>query len=345
MLDVASAVDLHRVDPRNWTARHFAITIGVVGFLVLPNVIGPFTTLTFISMFYFAMFVMSWDVVSGYTGQFSFGHTFLFAIGGYTSALMNLNFGLPPALSIPIGTLAAVFAGLLFGAPAIRLRGPYFAILTFLLPSILLDVFVLFSDTLGGSEGLSPPEQLIQAGGLRENIFFNYYLALGVFLVVLFVLFFITRSRMGSVFKAINADEAVVSNAGYNPAKYKILSFAISAAVGGFAAALYVHTPVGGPTPSQLLALGINIEIIFAAVIGGIGTIGGAAVGGILFFLVRDYIRSSGFVVPVVDVPVAEFDFVLFSIVILTLIYWNPDGILPWLVEKTDALKTRFDSR
>lgn len=338
MFGIASTLQSMSFDPRSWEGRHYVTAVGVLGMLVLPLLLGPFTLLVFISMFYFVIFVISWDIVSGYTGQFSFGHTFIFAIGGYVSAIMNLEFGLDPALAIPIGTLSAVAAGLVFGAPALRLKGPYFAILTFLLPAILQDLFILFSGTFGGSQGLSPPDELLTGSGLEETIMLNYYLGMGVFLAIAVVVFLVVRSQIGSIFQAIKMDEAVVSNSGYDPAKYKILAFALSSAVGGFGAALYVHTPVGGPTPSQLLALAINIEIIFAAIIGGIGSIGGAVVGGMTFYLLRYYISSSSYVLPIADLPIAEYDFVLFSLAILVIFYKFPDGLVAWAVRNGERL-------
>lgn len=345
MYKLPTAISTQTLDPRDWQYRYHAAGAGIVGLGVLPNVIDVFSVLVLISMFYFAIFVMSWDIVSGYTGQFSFGHTFIFAIGGYTSAILNLDYGLAPMVSIPLGTLAAVLAGILFGAPALRLKGPYFAILTFLLPTILQDAFIFFNDTFGGSQGLSPPEELVQAGGLKESIMMNYYLGLGAFLFVLLCLLAVTRSRIGERFSAVREDEAVVANAGFDPAKYKILAFALSSAVGGFGAALYVHTPVGSPTPTQLLALSINIEIIFAAVIGGLGTVGGAAVGGLVFFLLSYYVGSTSAVLPVLDLPLAEYDFALFSLLILVLLYRVPEGILPRVIQGGEQLLARLRRR
>lgn len=345
MYELPASISTQTLDPRDWQYRSYTAVAGLLGLAVVPNLIDPSTVLVLISMFYFAIFVMSWDIVSGYTGQFSFGHTFIFAIGDYTSAILNLDYGLAPMVSIPLGTLAAVLAGILFGAPALRLKGPYFAILTFLLPTILQDTFIFFNDTFGGSQGLSPPDELIQAGGLRESIMMNYYLGLAAFLAVLVLLLAVTRSRIGERFSAIREDEAIVANAGFNPAKYKILAFALSSAIGGFGAALYVHTPVGSPTPTQLLALSINIEIIFAAVIGGLGTVGGAAVGGLVFYLLDYYVGSTSAVVPVLDLPLAEYDFVLFSLLILVLLYRVPEGILPRVIDGGEHLLARLRRR
>ena len=113
--------------------------------------------------FYFGMFAMSWDTVSGYTGEISFGHALFFAVGGYTSTLLNLGYGISPALSIPAGVVLAAVAGVLIGVPALRVRGPYLSLITLVAPLILLQVFVIFGNIFGGELGLSAPTGLVDA--------------------------------------------------------------------------------------------------------------------------------------------------------------------------------------
>jgi branched-chain amino acid transport system permease protein len=89
------------LNPRNMALRHKLGIVGLLGLAVLPTVLSPINAFVMVSAFYFAIFTMSWDVVSGYTGQISFGHGVFFAVGGYTSALLNMGHGLDPVLSIP----------------------------------------------------------------------------------------------------------------------------------------------------------------------------------------------------------------------------------------------------
>lgn len=109
-------------DPRSLPLRHKIGVIGLIGLMVLPVFIGPLDALTMTSALFFAMFVMSWDAVSGYTGQISFGHGVFFAVGAYTTTLLNLGFGVPSVLSIPAGIVLAALAGVIIGVPALRLR-------------------------------------------------------------------------------------------------------------------------------------------------------------------------------------------------------------------------------
>jgi branched-chain amino acid transport system permease protein len=276
--------------------------------------------------FYFGMFAMSWDTVSGYTGQISFGHGFFFALGGYTSALLNLTYGLDPLLAIPFGVVAAALGGVIIGVPALRLRGPYLSLVTLVAPQVLLSVFILFSGVFGGELGLPSPANVLGVG-LGDPVLV-YYMAFALFTGILALLLAVTRSNAGAVFTAIREDEDAVSATGLNPAKFKTFAFVLSAAVGGLAGAMLVHTPVGNPQPSQLLTTQVSIEVIIAAILGGMGTIVGAAIGGMVVFLLPEYLNTVDYVIPVLDAPVSEIDFLLFAVISLLLLFVLPEGIL-----------------
>jgi len=331
------------LDPRRKPPRHKLGLIGLGFLAVLPTLLTPLQALTVASAYFMAMFAMSWDAVSGYTGQISLGHGVFFTAGGYTSTLLNLEFGVDPLLTIPIGVLAAVLAGLLIGIPTLRLRGPYFALVTLIAPLILLRIFVVYSDVLGGTTGLTRPDQLfgLQAG----DAIVTYYVAFGLFVVVLVALLAVTRSDAGAVFTAIRQSEEAVSSAGLNPAKFKIFAFTLSAAVGGLAGAAFVHLPIGSPTPSSLLTLFVNVEIIIAAMIGGVGTIVGAAIGGMLLVLLREILSNLAVTVPVLGVSLAEIDTIAFAIVTIGIVYYYPDGLLRSTITLGGRIRDRVASR
>ncbi|NHN57671.1 MULTISPECIES: branched-chain amino acid ABC transporter permease [Halorussus] len=316
------------IDPSSVGLRHVFGAIGLLALGLLPLGVDRLLVLKLTGALYFAVFAMSWDAVSGYTGQISFGHALFFAVGGYTSALLNLHWGFDPALTVVAGMAMAAVAGVVVGVPALRLEGPYLSLITLVAPLILLQVFVVFSDIFGGELGLASPENLLVFESFETAITANYYLAFGLFVGVLALLLAVTRSDAGSVFTAIREDEDAVAAAGLNPAKFKIFAFVLSAAVGGLAGAMFVHTPVGNPQPSQLLVLTVSIEVIIAAVLGGMGTIVGPAVGGLFFYMFRDYLGGVTATVPVLGAPIAELDLLLFSLATLVLLFVLPGGIV-----------------
>jgi branched-chain amino acid transport system permease protein len=314
--------------------RYLLGVLGVVALAALPFV-GISTTqlLVLIGAFYFGMFTMSWDAVSGYTGEISFGHALFFAVGGYTSTLLNLGFGVSPALSIPAGVLLAALAGVLIGVPALRVEGPYLSLITLVSPLILLQIFIIYSDIFGGELGLSSPAALVTADEFSLAVTANYYIALGLFLAILLLLFAITRSNIGSVLTAIREDEDAVAAAGLNVAKFKVFAFVLSAAIGGLAGAMFVHTPVGSPRPSQLLALLVSIEVLIAAILGGMGTIVGAGLGGVFFYFANELLSQQNWAIPLIGVGVNEASLLIFALVTMAVIYVLPQGVFPWAMD------------
>jgi branched-chain amino acid transport system permease protein len=345
------------VDPTALPPRQVLGLFGLVGIAALPLGVREITVLKLTGALYFAVFAMTWDAVSGYTGQISFGHALFFGIGGYTSGMLNIHLGVDPLLAIPAGVVAATVAGLVIGVPALRVQGPYLSLITLVAPIILLRVFVYFSEWTGGEIGL------IGIAALVEGTMANYYVAYGLFVFALAVFLAVTRSDAGSVFTAIREDEEAVSAAGIDPAKFKTFAFALSAAVGGLAGAMLAHSNVGSVTPSQLLALTVSIEVIIATIFGGMGTIVGAAVGGLLFYMLRDVLRNlsqilvpvpllpevSAFpprieidmIIPVVGVPLKEIDLLLFALITLGFLFFVPDGIVPRALRYSRRLDAR----
>lgn len=314
------------LNPLKKPLRHKLGLLCLLVLAVLPVVLTRSEAQTFAFAFFFAMFAMSWDAVSGYTGQISFGHSVFFAVGGYSSALLNLEMGIDPLMAIPVGVIMAAVFGLVIGVPALRLRGPYLSLVTLIAPLILLQVFVVYGDMLGGNTGLDNPDSLFGLG--FTDVVPLYYLAFGLFLFVLMILLAVTRSDAGRIFTAIRESEDAVNSAGLNPAKFKIFAFVLSAALGGLAGAVYVHTPLTTPTPDALLAMFLNIEIIIAVIIGGMGSIVGAAAGGIFFVLARYFLEQLNFTVPVLGTPITEVNLLLFALVSLLLVYILPGGLL-----------------
>lgn len=299
---------------------------------ILPFVIETITVLRLTGALYLAVFAMTWDFQSGYTGEISFGHAFFFAVGGYTSGLLNVHYAIDPILAIPVGVVMATIGGLLLGVPTLRVDGPYLSLVTLAAPLILLQMFIYFSDFTGGEVGL------IGTDNITSDPFVNYYIAFALFVAVFVLFFTITRSDTGEIFTAIREDEDAVVAAGIDPSKYKIYSFVLSGAIGGLAGALLVHSNVGSATPGQLLELSVNINIITATVIGGMGTIVGAAGGGVFFFMLREYLANVQTTIPPTDVTIAHIDLIIFYSIAVLIMFYKPQGAIPWLTERGHKL-------
>ncbi|MFW5918992.1 MAG: branched-chain amino acid ABC transporter permease [Halanaeroarchaeum sp.] len=344
---LSAPVSLDALSVRHWLGLFALVALALAPIwtqLLYAGGAGILLVRTLTGALFFGMFAMSWDVVSGYTGQISFGHSLFFAVGGYASALLNQGWNVPPAVAVLLATGLAVLAGLLIGVPALRLEGPYLSLVTLVAPLILLQIFIVYSDIFGGELGVSNPEPIVSvAGGFRAETVAFFYVALGLFVFILALLLAVTRSDAGSVFTAIREDEQAVAAAGLNPAKFKTFAFVLSAAVGGLAGAVFVHT-VGSPSPSQLLVMTVSIEVIIAAIVGGMGTIVGAAVGGIFLDVFREWLGNVSASIPGIGISVADLDLFLFSAITLLILFVLPGGILRWGILRGRSIVSQDES-
>lgn len=337
---------------RHWIGLVGLVLIGLAPLLVLVGLVGRITMIRLTVALFIGMFAMSWDVVSGYTGELSFGHAFFFALGGYTTTLLSLNLEWHPFVTIPLGVLVAAVGGVLVGVPALRIKGPYLSLLTLIAPILLLQLFTMYSGTFGGETGLSNPRPIV--GSIGDPVILiesrelaqiaDFYVAYGLFVFVLVVLLAVTRSNAGAVFYAIRSGEDVVSATGKNPAKFKIFVFVLSAAVGGLAGGVFVHTAVGQATPGEILNLELSLLVIIASVLGGMGTIVGAAIGGMFIHLVEVAVLDGiDVTVPYFGHTVGDMSFLLVGVVGLAIVYLLPGGMLRWSLEKGAEVRDRLE--
>jgi branched-chain amino acid transport system permease protein len=295
------------------------ILIGLVIFLLLsfvPHVFSPYVVGVFNIALYFAVFVMSWDLLFGYSGEVNFGSTFQIGIGAYTAAILNINTHLPLSVCIAFGTLAAVVAGLFLVAPALRLRGPYFGLIT-LVSVLLLEQFVtIFAQYTGGEIGLSVP------GIISVSSKTNFYFALLFCAFSAIVLLIIAKSPIGLILQASAQDPTEAESLGFNITKYKVLAFGISALFSGLSGALLVFY-LGTASVSLVVSIAVVLQIVISAIIGGRRTIIGPILGAFFIILLREWLQ-----------PLGQLNYVVVSIMGLIVLLFLPNGIISLFLRK-----------
>jgi branched-chain amino acid transport system permease protein len=229
------------------------------------------------------------NIVTGYTGQISLGHSAFMAIGGYTTAILVVDHGVRDLWTIPIAGLVAGVAGLLVGLPALRLSGLYLALATFGLAVAMPDVLrwdKLESLTKGGQA-----IQLFNSPALTGKGFENvdilghsvtftramHYLTWTVAFVLLVVAWLLLRGAPGRAFRAVRDSEVAATSSGINIAAYKTLAFAISAAYAGIAGSLLVIA-VAFADPQSFPAK-LSLTLLVGAVVAGLGSLWGVLAG------------------------------------------------------------------
>jgi len=296
--------------------------------LVLPAISHEDYLLgVFIRAAIFAIFAASWDLLSGFTGQINFGHALFFGVAAYTAALLNLNLGLAPWATIPIGAIAAVAAGLVVGIPCLRLRGTYLAFATLAFPLILLGVVFAIPSISGGELGLQSIDPL------SKSRVISYYIIIPSMIVLGFIMWKITDSNVGLIFHAIREDEVTARASGINTTRYKLLAFCLSGLFAGIAGGLYAHFLTRtGPSTLELL---LSFQVIIWAVFGGIATIYGPIAGVLILYPLTEYVLTRYLSV------LAEAKTLIFAFVVLLVLLFMPQGLITWLRDKTEKICPR----
>jgi len=266
--------------------------------LVLPGFIrDEYYLHVLVGILFFAYMASAWNIVCGYTGQLSLGHSALCGIGGYISTLLFINAGLSPWIGMWIGAVCATGAGVLVGWPCFRLRGPYFALTTIAFAEILRiwidNTEEIFGIELRGAQGLSVPLRghapaLFQFDGKVPY----YYVILAMLVGVMAVTWWMERSRMGFYLKAIRGDQDAAEALGVNSTRYLLSAMALSSfltALGGsFYAQFFRYI-----NPERNMGLDLSIELALMGIVGGQGTVLGPVLGAFLLTPAGEITRAT----------------------------------------------------
>jgi branched-chain amino acid transport system permease protein len=302
----------------------------------MPLLLSAGSLRIFIFANFIAIFAMSWDILSGYTGYISFGHPFLIGIAGYTSAILTSKFAAPLYISMPIAVLLTMAAGSLFFFPALRTRGTYFALVTLAFMEVTYHlVQVVKPQVTGGSRGITGLPLLI-TGAVP-----NYYVSLFTMLIIAFCLWNVGNSGVGTVLSAIRMDEDAVKSAGLNTSKFKLFAFMLSAFVAGIGGVLYTHY-LGSISPRGMFDINFLFTILLAALIGGEHTIIGPMLGAyfltFLLELLRPYIPGA-------------WRYLIYGIIALSVYMYAPKGLYTIVnavgnrIGKTKTTGEEYDSK
>lgn len=236
---------------------------------------------------YYALAAMGWNLLAGYTGQYSIAPAAFAMLGAYTSALAWKYAGIPPVAGVVLGVVVAGVIGLLLGRAAFKLRGAYLALTTIAFGEIVRYVMRNSYDITRGNLGLSVPP-LIE--GASDVVYF--YVFLGLCVAIQLLLWALIHSRIGLYLQAIREDEVAALGRGVSVVWWKSAAFGLSSAICGLAGSIYVHfLQLAQPKMGMIIESGL---IIMAAVFGGMGTLVGPFVGGLIVKPLAEFARGIG---------------------------------------------------
>jgi len=276
---------------RSAAAVHVGIPLWALGgalviALVLPLLLKSFVVFQLTLVMVYSIAILGLNLLTGFNGQFSLGHSAFYAIGAYTAAILMDRWDVAYYWTLPVAGIACFIFGFLFGLPALRLEGIYLALATFALavatPQILK--FSLLEKFTGGVQGIvilkpdSPPGLPINADQ------WLYYFTLAVLIVMFAGAVNLVRGRTGRAMLAIREHPIAARLMGINTALYKSMTFGISGLYTGIAGALGAIA-VQFVAPDSFTFL-LSISLLVGLVIGGVGSIPGCIVGGLFVLFV-----------------------------------------------------------
>ena len=260
-----------------------------------------------------ALLAASWDLLGGYAGQISFGHAGFFSIGAYAAAIATQRFGVPSYAAMGLAALVSAAVGLAVGFPALRLRGHYLALVTLGFGEIIALVAQNWESLTGGPFGM---HDFGSFGGLPADPLQQRQAAYAIVLFIsagsmLALLWLCNRTEVGPALQAIREDQVLAASLGIDTTRYKLLAFTIAAAAAGLAGSLYAYylqlvSPAVG-------SAGNSAIVIAMAVFGGVGTIWGPFVGGLLLYGLTEALRFVGVVYNLIAVGGILIVFVIFA--------------------------------
>lgn len=292
----------------------------------------------------FVLLALGLNIVVGLAGLLDLGYAAFFAIGAYTYAFAASSFTgqhFPFWLMLIVGALVAAVFGILLGAPTLRLRGDYLAIVTLGFGEIVPIIFRNLSEVTNGTNGIAGidrPELPVIAG---FEIIFNarnplsYYITMAVIITIVMILVYrLQDSRLGRSWQAIREDELAAASNGVNTVTTKLLAFALGATTSGFAG-VFSASKLVFVSPDQF-GFTVSFTILAMVVLGGMGNSVGVAIGAFLIYIIQAVMLKQltnffdDFHVPIIsDINFVEYQFLLYGIALVAMMLLRPEGLFP----------------
>lgn len=291
-----------------------------------------------ILILYSALVSQAWNILSGYAGQFSFGHAMFFGTGAYISSVFFMKYNLTPWLGMFAGALVAIIIALFIGFLSFRykLRGAYFSLGTLAFAEILRIIVQnssYFNKTLGVNLPIGDNPLMFQ---FTSRISY-YYIILIMLIIVTLITFWISRSRLGFSLIAIRENEDAAQSLGVNTFKAKMTAIAISGGLTAIGGAFYAQY-ILYIAPPTTFGNDVSVSIILPAILGGMGTILGPIIGALIIVPLGEITAHffGGF---------AGVHLMVYGLILVLVILFLPEGIVGWAQEKLRLRKMKKEGK
>jgi branched-chain amino acid transport system permease protein len=310
--------------------RNFLLTAVVLAALVPLVAHNEYALHIGIMIMFSVVLATSFNLIVGYVGEFPLGHTAFFGIGAYSAALLAVRLGLPIYVTIPLAALVAAIAGLAIGAVTLRLRGPFFVIVTLCFAEVLRLVANNWIDLTNGPMGVSgiaKPTVIAGASGVNQKLFF-YYAGLFLAAASLLICYRFVYSNIGRAAVAVRENRFVAQSIGIWPFYLGLVTFVLAAAVGGVAGGFYAHyISYVGP---EVFGFSFMISMIIMVLAGGKGTLAGPVVGAVIVVFLEEYLRDF-----------KDLRFSIFGLIVVGVVIFLPRGLMGFIGRRHETYERK----
>jgi branched-chain amino acid transport system permease protein len=281
---------------------------------------------------------IAWNIISGYGGQLSFGHSVFFGVGAYTAVLLFIRTGISPWIGLFVGGAVAGILAILIGYPSFRLRGIYFTLTTFTLTLIFQILAVHYAGFTGGDVGLSVPFLRNSPANFQfANRLWFYYIALVLVAVYFVISRMVYYSRLGLALRAIRDDQDAALASGVNAFRAKMSALFISAFLTAIAGVVYLQFTLF-IDPYSAFGANTAIQIAIPAIAGGLGTVWGPIVGTAVLIPLQQILNSQ-----LANYP-PGLSLIVYAIFVMIILLVEPRGMVylgSQALEKIGAVRKR----
>lgn len=300
--------DQLKSDVRSPKGILMVLLLGVA--FVSPLVLSGFWVGVILQIAIYTLVVLSWNFIAGYFGLFTFAHAALFGVGGYGTAIVATEYGIPPTVALLLGGLVAGLFSLPVILPVLRLVDDYVAMVTLAYAEILHRGAIILDGITGGPTGYTGISPIF---GGDQLLFF--YFALVVVASLAFLQYGLLVSRFGLIARAIRESEGAAKMLGNNTIRFKTVGFFIGSSIAGIAGGLQAYN-IGIVSP-PMMALSQMIDFLAMAVIGGLGVITGPVAGTVIVQGSTEALRQIG-----------QIRLLIWGILLVVVILFFPEGIM-----------------
>ncbi|WP_399677305.1 branched-chain amino acid ABC transporter permease [Xenophilus sp.] len=275
-----------------------------------------------IMVLFYAVLASSLNLVVGYVGEFSLGHTAFLGTGAYTAAILSTQYGWPMWATVPAAGLLAMLVGVVIGGITLRLQGPFFVIVTLSFAEVLrlaADNWIALTNGPMGIAGVPQPALLAEAGNLGAKQFY-YTVAWLLLALTLYLSFRFVYSNAGRAAVAVRENRYVAQSIGIQPLHYSMLALVLGALLSGMAGGFYAHyISFVGP---EVFRFAFMVSMIIMVLVGGKGTLVGPLIGALLVTFLEEYLREA-----------KELRLSIFGLAVIAIVLFLPRGLMGFVVQ------------